>query len=197
MTPKYGVRHIGLVVEGAGDAEAVPLLLRRHLHEIGIFDDLLGSPVRCNGIGNATTPSGIEGFIAVAAARPGCQAIMVVLDGEGSPVNTVGPKLLTRCLKVAGHLPIAICLADRSYEDWLYASCETLEIGIDNYKPQTRGQGVIVEALKPAKYVKPTWQPRLTARMDIALARGRSESLNRALEKLETIVANVFPDVVP
>lgn len=39
MTPRAGDPHIGLVVEGKADADAVPLLLRRYLHECGYFHE--------------------------------------------------------------------------------------------------------------------------------------------------------------
>ncbi|MEU4063561.1 hypothetical protein AB0F25_14210 [Streptomyces wedmorensis] len=83
------------------------------------------------------------------------------------------------------HLPVKVVLADHNWEDWLYASAETLQIDGFEYVPGRRGS--VQAALKPTKYVKPTWQPRLTARMDIELAAGRSASLELLLREFDEL----------
>jgi hypothetical protein len=76
-------------------------------------------------------------------------------------------------------------LAEPSYEAWLVASAETLELeGMRHDDPSP--MGAIRRAL-PGAYIKPTWQPRLTARMDIQLARTRSRSLNRLLRRFNEL----------
>lgn len=186
MTADPQAPHIGLVVEGPGDANAVPSLLRRHLQANGCYQDILGKPVTCHGREKALKPKGLEGFVAVAAARPGCRAIVVILDGEGDPVCELGPKLLNR-LKNVTSLPTVVSLADRSFEDWVYASAETLQLGL-TFTRGTGGTKAIVDALRPVKYVKPTWQPRLTNRMDIALAAGRNAGLQRLLHRFDGLL---------
>ncbi len=37
--------HVGLVVEGAGDVLALPILLRAHLIGVGEYRDVVGKPV--------------------------------------------------------------------------------------------------------------------------------------------------------
>jgi hypothetical protein len=165
MTADFNSPHIGLVVEGRGDHGAAPVLLRRWLHERGIFGDILGKPIPCHGKGNATSPNGIEGFVATAAARPGCRGVLVVLDADDDLVCRLGPELLTRASSVIGK-PVVICLAENDFEDWLYASIETLELGGHlQYEDGRRGAAAIAEQLRPRKYVKPTSQPRLTAKL--------------------------------
>ena len=176
--------HIGLVVEGPGDARAVPILLRAHLCATGEYRDVLGKPIGCNGREKAIAKSGIEGFVAAAAARPGCSGILIVLDSEGDPVCERGPELLTRARRVS-TIPVSIALADRCFEDWLFASAESLGLDGLAYNPQARGNGAIVQALRPAKYVKPTWQPRLASRLNLPLAASRSASLRRMLERFD------------
>lgn len=101
MTATYGEPRIELVVEGPGDAKAAPLLLRDWMHLRGDYRDLLGKPIPCNGRENATCLGGIEGYVATAAARPGCKAVLVILDGEGDDVFELGPRLLGRLRSVA------------------------------------------------------------------------------------------------
>ena len=185
MTQNFLAPHVGLVVEGAGDRGAVPVLLRKYLHSIGDFRDLLGKPVPAHGRDKALRKGGLEGFVATAASRPGCVGVLVVLDGEGDCVAERGPELLGRSITGTGR-PLAVALADRDFESWMYSSAETMELGL-SFEIGKNGQGAITSAIKPAKYVKPTWQPRLAARMDLALACGRNASLARALERFEQL----------
>ncbi|MER5831491.1 hypothetical protein ABT116_11775 [Streptomyces sp. NPDC002130] len=184
MTAGPYSQHIGIVVEGPGDAKSLPILLRNWLLLKEDYRDFLGKPIPCNGRENATVQGGIEGYVATAASRPGCQAVLVVLDGEGDLVCELGPSMVQRARSVT-HIPVELCLADRNWEDWLYASAETLQMDGFSYEPGRRRS--IAAALKPVKYVKPTWQPRLTARMDISLAAERSPSLGRMLRKFDEL----------
>ncbi|HWE91249.1 MAG TPA: hypothetical protein VG317_17445 [Pseudonocardiaceae bacterium] len=185
MTAQPDSPHIGLVVEGPGDREAVPVLLRRYLELHGVYGDLLGKPIPCNGRGRATVANGIEGYAATAAARPGCRAVLVILDSDDDAVCKLGPELEQRVKRVVG-VPVVIVLAEKCYEDWLYASAETLQIGINVHIPDRRGQ-VAIRMAMGTKYIKPVWQPKLTHRVDLKLARQRSHSLNRLFEKFDKL----------
>lgn len=189
MTASFSDPHIGLVVEGAGDREALPVLLRKHLHSVGEFRDVLGKPVPAHGREKATAKGGLEGYVATAGLRPGCVGVLVVLDGEGDCVAELGPRLLERSCAVIGK-PVSVALADRDFESWLYASAETLEIGLA-YEPRQGAQMAIASALRPTKYVKPIWQPRLAHRVELDLAVPRSASLARALERFDELRANL------
>lgn len=184
--------HVGLVVEGAGDKQALPIVLRRHLEATGEFRDVLGKPVPLHGRTKAFTTNGIEGYVAVAASRPGCVGVLVVLDGEGDCVAEAGPALRERADEVS-RVPVRVALADQDFEDWLYASAETLDLGLDGYSASRRGQHALKSALRPASYTKPVWQPRLAHRMDVVLARSRSTSLARCLDRFDDLRGHLPP----
>lgn len=186
MTAKPTDPHIGLVVEGAGDRGALPVLLRAHLHASLDFREILGKPVPAHGREKATAEGGIEGYVVTAGLRPGCVGVLVVLDSEGDCVAELGPALLARASTVI-RKPVYVALADRDFESWLYASAETLDLGLA-YDCDVAGQSAIKAALKPQKYVKPTWQPRLANRMDLTVAAQRSPSLARALARFDQLV---------
>lgn len=186
MTAVMGQPHIGLVVEGAGDQGGVPVLLRNYLHSQGIYADVLGKPVPTHGRDKATMQGGIEGYCAIAAARPGCEGVLVILDGEGDCVADLGAALINRARPHA-KVPVKVALAEATFEDWLYASIETLGISDQPFVAGRSGLGQIVSSLRPKKYVKPTWQPRLAAHVDLALAASRSPSLRRALERFDEL----------
>ena len=185
MNAQVNAAHVGLVVEGKGDMGAVPMLLRRILHEHGVYVDIVGRPVVTHGRGAMTAPGGIEGYVAVAAARPGCRAVFVVADADDDLVCDLGPELLARAKQVTS-LTVVVVLAERTFEDWIYSSCETLEIGLGSYIPGKRGANAINTAVSQmgSKYVKPIWQPRLTNRIDLDLVMQRSPSFRRLVDKL-------------
>lgn len=192
MTVPAGSPHVGLVVEGPGDVRAVPMLLRAYLAAKGDYADVLGKPVPFHGKGNATATGGIEGYVAT-AARPGCVGVLVILDADDELVCEEGPRLLARAQPVIAQ-PVVLAIAERDYEDWLYASTETLELpNPQAWDDGMRGKSAIQRGLAPEKYVKPTHQPRLTARVDIDLASSRSASLSRALRKFDDLRALVSP----
>jgi hypothetical protein len=152
---------------------------------------LLGKPVPFHGKGNARVKSGIEGYVATAAIRPGCVGVLISLDADDECVAQEGPQLLARAMTVTGR-QVFVAIAERDYEDWLYASIETLQLGENLVHESTkRGLTALADALAPRKYIKPTWQPRLTSRMDLALARRRSASLDRLIAKFDQLRALV------
>jgi len=189
MTAAEDSPHIGLVVEGPGEFEALPLLLRNWRRRQGDFRDLLGPPVSCNGRSKALMAGGIEGKVSIATARPGCRAVLVVLDSEGDPVCQRGPDLLVRSRTSGRGKPVAVALADRQYEAWLMASAETLGLEGLVYSPTRDPESALVAALRPHnKYVKTKWQARLTDRIDFDLAIPRSPSLRRLLARFDDLV---------
>lgn len=73
---------IFLIVEGPGEMEAVPLLVRRLLYEhLYRFDLSIKSPYIAKGNGNLTRSGGIERFLEVArrASNPLCRGMLVLL----------------------------------------------------------------------------------------------------------------------
>ncbi|WP_045876138.1 DUF4276 family protein [Pseudofrankia sp. DC12] len=190
MSSLLNAPHVGLVVEGPGDAVALPVLLRRHLEPAGEYRPTLGKPVACNGRDKALMANGVEGKVAVAASRPGCRAVMVVLDADRDPSCQLGPTILARASKFCAG-PVFVALAEPTLEEWPVASAETLAVPGLVFPNSQEPVNAIKKALAPAKYVKPTWQPRLAGRMDIALARGRSPSLDRILTRFDEVRAEL------
>jgi hypothetical protein len=186
MTASAEAPHLGLIVEGDGDSRSIPLLLRKYLLEKEEYRDLLGKPINAKGRGNVTTEGGIEKFVQVAANRPGCQAVLVFLDSEFDPICPLGPQLLARALSVCTK-QVAVCMAEPMFEGWIVASAETMGLPGLTYEPSKHPSGLIQAQME--KYVKPIDQPKLASRIDIAIARARSKSLDRSLTKLDTFLS--------
>ncbi|WP_460839097.1 hypothetical protein [Nocardioides marmoraquaticus] len=167
----------------------MPVLLRRYMETTHDYADVLGKPVPTHGRGNAERDGGLEGFVAIAASRPGCQGVMCFFDSDKDCAAKMGPAWLLRATEACG-VPVFVVLAEPNFEQWIYSSAETLSLGLD-YTEGANGMGAIVKALKPVKYVKPTWQPRLTHRMDLQLAAERHSGLQRTLRKFDELRAGL------
>lgn len=128
------------------------------------------------------------------AGRPGCVAVIVLLDADDDASCEIGPIIVERSPEITG-IPVIAAIAERDHEDWIYASAETLECDIDTWSHDKRGLNAIRESL-PDKYVKAIHQARLTALMNLELARSRNHSLDRLLHKLDDILQNAFAEGV-
>ncbi|TSD10689.1 DUF4276 family protein [Curtobacterium sp. KBS0715] len=172
---------VQLIVEGPGDHGAVRVLLQRYLHEVSDFrPNMLGAPIAANGLSNLTKPGGIEGFVRIASAREGAQVVVIVADSDKECIKERAEDLLPRA---AGRLPVLLALAERNFEDWIYASAETtLDAGM-TYTPGANG---LAQIKASQRYTKSVDQAKLASRIDFALAASRSQSFARLVARFES-----------
>lgn len=176
---------IQLIVEGPGDFGAARVLVRRHLDSVEDFrPHMLGTPIAVNGLGNLTKPGGIEGYVRIAAGRPETQLVVVIVDADKECIKERAEELLPRCRT---RVPVLLAIAERNFEDWIYASAETTLDGMV-FQPGTSG----LTAIKAGgKYTKSVDQANLAARINIELAASRSKSFARLIERLEVHRAGI------
>lgn len=172
---------IQLIVEGPGDHGAVRVLLQNYLNEVGDFrPNMLGAPIAANGLSNLTKPGGVEGFVRVASAREGAQVVVIVADSDKECVKERAEELSPRA---AGRLPVVLALAERNFEDWIFASAETTLEGDLEY---SSGENGLSQIKSVRRYTKSVDQAKLAARIDFDLARSRSRSFARFIDRFES-----------
>jgi hypothetical protein len=118
---------IACIVEGHGDVEAVPILIRRIAAVVDpsvVLD--LKKPIRVGR--NKLVKSGeIERSVKLAAATTsGRGAVLVLVDADDDCPAELGPKLLTRARVARGDVPLAVVLAKREFEAWFLAAAASL-----------------------------------------------------------------------
>jgi len=136
MTPK----RLVLLVEGEGDVEAAPVLLRRLLNEYGAFDAVFPDPDPFR-VGEYSKISRHEfadwrRYLRAAAKRRDLGGCLLLLDGdsrakaEGQPFCAMraARRLADEARKAgAGRLfSVAIVFACMEYESWLIAGVQSL-----------------------------------------------------------------------
>lgn len=118
---------LALIVEGHGEVEAVPILLRRIAQTIVPERDLrFPHPIRVPR-SKLVKPGELERAMVLAALQAGQQGgIMILLDCEDDCPAELGPQLLERARQARGDVPVSVVLAHREFETWLLAAAESL-----------------------------------------------------------------------
>ena len=119
--------QIGCIVEGHGEVEAVPVLIR-HV-AANLYPELaviVPRPIRISR-NKLLQTGGLEKWVEVVSVRVGAQgAIFVILDSDDDCPAELGPKLLHRASRVQTGLPVAVVLAKYEFEAWFLAAAESL-----------------------------------------------------------------------
>jgi hypothetical protein len=199
------------IVEGDGEVAALPLLLRRLLHEVyQIYDVNIARPKNAHGSGNLTAPNQIERFVAYALLEPECDGILVLMDNDAVQGLIEGDVLAEDCAPAFAHYlaariqsmhptkPVAVVVARWEYEAWLLASLETVSTAIGvlegtvyegDVESERSAKGWIEQHLPPGrKYSETRDQARMTGYLDLESATRRSRSFKRLKHALEQLV---------
>lgn len=159
------------IVEGHGDAAAIPVLLRRLVDLAKAWDAVrIGQPIRCNR-NQLLQEAQLRKRVRVARLREDCGAIMVVFDSDRDcPVERAGQ---VREWAVAEAAPgyCDVVLAQREYEAWFLATVESLRthrsvksdaVSLPHPESPLDAKGRL-EAMMRISYSERTHQPAFSA----------------------------------
>jgi len=119
--------------------------------------------------------------------------ILILIDTDRDLPCQLGPKLLEMARNVRADMDIACVTATVEYETWFAAAAESLSEFLDittdeipmEPEKQRCGKNWIQKRFKGFKYSETVDQPKLTARMDLAVCRSRSPSFDKLCRDLE------------
>ncbi|MBX6350068.1 MAG: DUF4276 family protein [Clostridia bacterium] len=196
MTPP---QVVVCIVEGHGDELAAPILVRRLFAELVTRGDAPFLP-EIRSIrwpkSRLVRPAGLEAVLplAVAQMEGRAGAILVVLDADDDCPARLGPRLAERARDGLPNHRVEVVLANREFESWFLAALPSLA-GVGGL-PRTSTVPKDPESVRDAKgylrrlagrYSETVDQPRLAARIDLAMASANSPSfakLSRAARAL-------------
>jgi hypothetical protein len=118
---------ISCVVEGDGEVEAVPILIRR-IAELVKPDSLVRIP-RPIRLPKTKLRKKDELTRAVRLAKlnvPAQGGIFVLMDADKDCPAILGPHLREQVLSVSGETPVGIVIAKAEFETWLIAAAESI-----------------------------------------------------------------------
>lgn len=185
------------IVEGHGEVEALPVLLRR-IGEWKFPDEYFNIPrpirVRRDQFLNKeeifTKQLTLAGLKCDAA---GTGWILILLDADDDCPAELGPSILARAQRIIPDHRISVVLANREYEAWFLAAARSLN-GVRGLKideevatPDTvRGAKEWLKARSAHnRYGEITDQPALSAVMDLAQASENSRSFRKLCSEWE------------
>lgn len=116
------------IVEGHGEVEAVPILIRRIFAEFATVIPRINPPIRVKAGSFLHDASAFNRYVAMAAAKAaqGNGAVLILLDCEDECPGKLGPELLLRAQAVRSDVRCHVVLAKREYETWFLAAASSL-----------------------------------------------------------------------
>lgn len=195
--------RIAAIVEGHGECEAVPILIRRIAQTIDPgFVPKVFAPLRVPA-SRLMKQGEMERSVDLAARKlQGQGGILVVLDcdwDDGCPAMD-GPALLKRAMGVVVDLPTAVIFAKREFEAWFLAAAESLrgKHGLPN-DLQSPAEPEDIRGAKEwlsdkmsygRSYAETTDQPAFTAIFDMNTAR-RADSFDKCYRVIESMLGQL------
>ena len=127
------------IVEGDGEVEAVPVLIRRIGQEISpnSAPDVV-KPIRVPR-GRMLKAGELDRYVRLAGVRVGSEGrILILLDANGDCPAEHRTAILRQTTAVRSDLPIEVVLANREYESWFIAAVDSLR-GVPRNLDRCRG----------------------------------------------------------
>jgi hypothetical protein len=183
---------IAAIVEGHGECEAVPVLIRRIALDIdsGFVPKVL-PPFRVPA-SRLLREGEVERSIELAARKlQGAGGIIIIVDCDwaGACPAREGPALLKRAVKTRSDIPISVILANKEYEAWFLAAVESLRgkrglpdtLAIPPDPESIRGAKEWISKRMPPGicYSETDDQPAFTAEFDMGRARQTAPSFDK------------------
>src|SRR5579883_447516 len=188
------------IVEGKGEVQAVPVLLRRLIVAANAYPLDVNPPIRRPRT-DFDREDGVRNWVRVARLRPGCAAILVMFDSDDDCPRDIAPRVQAWGQAEAAPIPCYVVMPTREFEAWFLAAVESLR-GVRGIvagatahpNPESRrGAAEELERRMPPNqsYSKTADQPALTARFDMATAYQRCRSFRRMVNVFSLIAAGV------
>ena len=198
--------NIQPIVEGHGEVQAVPVLLRRLLVEAEIWGVGVGKPIRRTR-SELATEEGIARSISLAHGKPDCAAILVLFDSDDDCPALLGPKVQEWADAAARGTPCAVCIAHREYEAWFLATLDSIgpKLGKNNVQPHPDpespggAKGQIRLRMMGRGYKEIMHQPKFSDYLCLSDAFKRSRSFRKLVKSFGALAEAMgeSPDVWP
>jgi hypothetical protein len=192
--------NLAAIVEGHGEVEAVPILIRRIANELDPAIVVSIDPVLRVPASSLRKNDELERHVERAARKihaKGGIIIIIDCDWDGGCPAEDGPVLLERARKARSDLPISVVLAKKEYEAWFIAAAESLRgrrgllqyLSSDPSPEDIRGAKEWLSQRMPRglRYSEATDQPALTAVFDMDLAK-RADSFDKCYREITRLL---------
>jgi hypothetical protein len=189
------ILNLACIVEGHGELQAVPVLLRRLAAEADPMLELRLEPLIRASRSKLVKANELERTVELAARRvQPPRAILILVDADDDCPKELAPKLLERATKIRSDVPIGLVLARREFEAWFLAAFPTLAgvrglpdnvVAVEQPEEIRDAKGYISGQRRDGRpYSPPVDQPALAQQFDIQLARRNSRSFDKCCREV-------------
>jgi hypothetical protein len=173
------------IVEGQSEERAMGVLMRRVLHDLGVFEVQVARPFRVKRQRVVRADELERSIILAERSRTGASAVFIVLDADDDCPAEMVPQLLERARQHT-RLPVCVVFPKVEIEAWLLAAVDSLRgiRGIRNdAEPPANPEavrdckGALTRLMEgPRGYVATDDLPAMMDAVDLELATARSPS---------------------
>lgn len=195
--------YVAPIVEGHGELEALPVLLRRIAQAAAVPGGLrVNRPIRVKASSFLHDHPYFMKYVALAGAKAAQEhgSVLILLDCEDDCPAELGPELLERARAVRSDVNILVALAYREFETWYLTAARSLA-GL-NGLPADLVPPEKPEGIRDAKgwlgdrmdvpYDETTHQPQYADAFDLAAASANA-SFRRLRACIESLLAPGSP----
>lgn len=188
---------ISCIVEGHGEIEALPVLLRRiAAWKNPDLNVKINRPARLPRGKILKLERDFERHLRLAAATSGPHGwILILFDSDGDCPGTLAEAVIAKANCLMPHHRVSVVVAHSEYEAWFIAGRSGLDLN------KTEGDPIEPENIRDAKgwisshmqgrhYDEILFQPRLSARMDMEAASASSRSFRKLCKEWELQVSS-------
>ena len=183
------------IVEGHGEVEAVPLLLRRISTALRPeLVPVINPPTRIKASSFLSDEAYFQKYIKLASAKAarGNGLVLILLDCEDDFPCVVGPQLLRKAQSVRGDVSYLTALAFREYETWFLTAAKSLrgcsglpeDLESPSNPESIRGAKEWLGRHMPNSYDPVIHQAAFTRQFDLEQA-SRNSSFGRLKQRIE------------
>lgn len=112
------------IVEGHGEKDAVPLLVRRILYRNQLWHWSVARPIQAGNLHKLKKK--LKEFVGYAQKVKDCAGILILLDLDDGCPAIAAADLAGQIRQIKPRCPVAIAFAHREYEAWFLSSIETI-----------------------------------------------------------------------
>jgi hypothetical protein len=201
------MKWIQPIVEGQGEVDAFPVLLRRLIAEANVYYEVdVGKPIRRKQ-SQFRNREDIEKAVKLARFQKACDAIAILFDGEDDCPREIAEKVRRWAQAAAGHTPCEVVVAYREYETWFLASIDSLRgrFGIRDdaavpILPESKrdAKDALEDYMTPRNraYSETRDQPGMSSVFDMSLAYKNNRSFRKLVTSFGSLI-EAMGTVVP
>ena len=183
------------IVEGHGEIQAIPVLLRRILQEqIGCYCSKIAPPMKLPR-SKMIQSVPLSSMLRMASCVQNCGLILVIFDADDDCPAELNANFRAALEDVQPQIECEVIAISREYECWFLASMESLRSkrgiaanAVSETSPEiVRGAKEKISEFMPRgrPYVETSDQPALTALLDLEVVIEKCDAFRRLLTKIK------------